>query len=74
VHAIVTYGRGVVLLWQRCDKSCTSGLMDIIFFYNGPCGTGDAARVWLSDSPKAAQISDRNVYLKKETTGHWGRM
>ena len=24
----VTYGRGSVLLWWRCDKLCTSGFMD----------------------------------------------
>jgi len=24
----VTYGRGSVLLWRRCDTLCTSGFMD----------------------------------------------
>ena len=32
----VTYGRGSVILWRRCDMSCTSGFMDdAIFAYNG---------------------------------------
>jgi len=34
----VTYVRGSVLLWRRCDKLCISGVMDdIIFAHNGPC-------------------------------------
>ena len=34
----VTYVRGYVLLWRRCDKLCISGVMDdIIFAHNGPC-------------------------------------
>jgi len=24
----VTYGRGSVLMWRRCDKLCTSGFID----------------------------------------------
>jgi len=54
----VTYGRGSVLLWRRCDMSCTSGFVDdVIFAHNGqeatrkgfaqtnsPCGsTGSGA-------------------------------
>ena len=30
----VTYGRGSVLLWRRCDKLCTSGFMDDVTFAN----------------------------------------
>ena len=32
----VTYGRGAVLLWQRCDTLCTSGFMDDIIFARKP--------------------------------------
>jgi len=32
----VTYGRGSVLLWQRCDTLCTSGFTnDVIFAHDG---------------------------------------
>jgi len=28
ISRLVSYGRGSVLLWWRCDMLCTSGLMD----------------------------------------------
>ena len=32
----VVYGRGSILLWQRCDTLCTSGFVDdVIFSHNG---------------------------------------
>jgi len=35
----VTYGRGSVLFWRRCDMLCTSAfMMYVIFAQNGPCG------------------------------------
>jgi len=33
----VAYGRGLVLLWRRCEMLCTSGFVDdVIFSHNGP--------------------------------------
>jgi len=39
VCVCVTYGRGSVLLWQRCDMLCTSGFIDDVIFrtYFGLC-------------------------------------
>jgi len=40
VRVSVTYGRGSVLLWRRCDTLCTSGFVDdIIFSRSGPYGS-----------------------------------
>jgi len=37
VFAHAPCGRGSVLLWQRCDKLCTSGFVDIVMFsHSGP--------------------------------------
>ena len=32
----VTYGRGAVLLWRRCDTLCTSGFVDDVMFAHQP--------------------------------------
>jgi len=32
----VTCGRGLVLLWRRSDKLCTSGFMDDVIFAHKP--------------------------------------
>jgi len=32
LHRNVTYARGSVLLWWRCDALCTSGFMDDVMF------------------------------------------
>jgi len=33
----VTYGRGSVLLWRRCDMLCISGFLGgVIFAHDGP--------------------------------------
>jgi len=36
---VVTYGRGSVLLWRRCDVLCSSGFIDdVMLSHNGPWG------------------------------------
>jgi len=32
----VTYGRGLILLWQHSDTLCTSGFMDDVIFAHKP--------------------------------------
>jgi len=42
----VTYGRGLVLLCQRCNMLCTSGLVDDVIYsrrLTGP-GAGDVSK------------------------------
>jgi len=34
--ALVTYGRGSVLVWRRSDMLCTSGFMDDVIFAHKP--------------------------------------
>ena len=36
LFAQVTYGRGAVLLWRRCDTLCTSGFVDDVMFAHKP--------------------------------------
>jgi len=48
------YSSGAVLLWQRCDTLCTSGLMDdVIFAHNGHEGEEDHARPGWTTSRRA---------------------
>ena len=41
----VTYGRGSVLFWRRCDKLCTSGFMDDVIFPHKPKQLNVAAQL-----------------------------
>jgi len=41
----VTYGRGSVLLWRRCDMLCTSGFMDDVIHAHKPRQLNVAARL-----------------------------
>ena len=37
LFVLVTYGRGSVVIWLRCDTLCTSGFMDdVISAHNEP--------------------------------------
>jgi len=36
LYVHITYDRGSVLLWQRSDTLCTSGLMDDVIFAHKP--------------------------------------
>jgi len=40
----VTYGRGSVLLWRRCDTLCTSGFMDDVILAHKPRQLNEAAQ------------------------------
>jgi len=47
----VTYGRGSVFLWRRCDMLYTSGFVnDVTFAYNGP-GNVDADKESTQNDP-----------------------
>jgi len=41
----VTYGRGSVLLWRRCDTLCTSAFMDHIILAHKPRQLNVAAQL-----------------------------
>ena len=41
----VTYGRGSVLLWRRCDTLCTSGFMDDVILAHKPRELNEAAQL-----------------------------
>ena len=41
----VTYGRGLVLFWRRCDMLCTSGFMDDVILAHKPRQLNVAAKL-----------------------------
>jgi len=41
----VTYGRGSVLLWRRCDTLCTSGFVDDVILVHKPRQLNVAAQL-----------------------------
>jgi len=43
----ITYVRGAVLIWRRCDTLCTSGFMDDVIFAHTQglrCNTGTVSQ------------------------------
>jgi len=42
---LVTYGRGSVLLWRRCDTLCTSGFVDDVILAHKPRQLNVAAQL-----------------------------
>ena len=74
----VTYGHGLVIVWQRCDTLCTSGFVDdVIFANNRPCKKDACKASTHNDSPEGNTEPARNlmsttvtfVYEKSKRTG-----
>ena len=47
---LVAYGRGLVLLWRRCDTLCTSGFVDDVILAHKPRQLNVAAQLMEAQS------------------------
>jgi len=64
----VTYGRGLLLHWRRCDMLCTSGFMnDVIFAHNGPYGGMSTSMKRMTTLPRTGCVMSQTTSSGTET-------